>query len=113
VVMNLADEHLFTRPRSHRAPDGEFRLIYHGTLTYPCGLDLGMRAVALLKEEIPEIRLTILGMGHQMPELARLRRELGLEGFVELHEGFPPRGGPSSGHRACRPGRDGNEPTSR
>ena len=88
VVMNLADEDLFTPSRSHRSPDGEFRLIYHGTVTYRYGLDLAIRAVALVKEEIPEIRLTILGMGDQMPELARLRRELGLEGFVELDEGF-------------------------
>jgi glycosyltransferase involved in cell wall biosynthesis len=88
VVMNVADERVFARPRSPRSADGEFRLIYHGTVTQRYGLDLAIRAVALVKEEIPEVRLTILGQGDQMPELARLRGQLGLEEIVELHDEF-------------------------
>ena len=88
VVMNLADEDLFSPSRSHRSPNGEFRLIYHGTVTRRYGLDLAVRAVALVKDEIPEIRLTILGSGDQMQELARLREQLDLEGIVDLDDGF-------------------------
>ena len=88
VVMNLADEDLFTPTRSHQAPNGEFRLIYHGTVTRRYGLDLAIRAIALVKEEIPDIRLTILGDGDQMHELAHLRRQLDLEKIVDLDDGY-------------------------
>jgi glycosyltransferase involved in cell wall biosynthesis len=85
VVMNVADESIF-RPRSKRRSGPEFRLIYHGTVTHRYGLDLAVRAVALLKDEIPDLRLTIVGQGDLMPELFNLRRELGVEGYVELRD---------------------------
>ena len=88
VVMNLADEDLFTPSQPHQAHNGEFRLIYHGTVTHRYGLDLAVRAVALVKEEIPEIRLTILGDGDQMRELALLRRQLDLEKIVDLDDRY-------------------------
>jgi glycosyltransferase involved in cell wall biosynthesis len=92
VVMNLADERIFHRPAStrRRSADGAFRMLYHGTVTHRYGLDLAVRAVARLRDEIPGIRLTILGQGDQMPELVDLVRELRLGGLVDLRDQLLP-----------------------
>ena len=88
VVMNVADEEIFRPPvRRPVAPD-TFSLIYHGSVTRRYGLDLAVRAIATLRDEIPGIRLTILGKGDAMPELAALRTELGLERNVELRDEY-------------------------
>ena len=90
VVMNVADDRIFT-PQPLREPkDGELRLLYHGTVTRRYGLDLAIRAVGLLRTELPGLRLTIRGMGDDMQALFELRRELGLETAVELIDGFVP-----------------------
>jgi glycosyltransferase involved in cell wall biosynthesis len=91
VVMNLADESVFVAgPRRH-VPDRELRLLYHGTVTYRYGLDLAVRAVALLRDGHGEdVHLTILGLGDQMADLAGLVSELRLEGHVELRNEILP-----------------------
>jgi glycosyltransferase involved in cell wall biosynthesis len=95
VVMNLADDRIFRprprRPTAQARPPGRpFQLLYHGTITRRYGLDLAVRAVALVRGEIPGIRLTVLGRGDQMPELADLVRELGLEAHVDLQDRLLP-----------------------
>lgn len=95
VVMNLADERIFhpaapTAQPLGPAARGAFRLLYHGTVTHRYGLDLAVRAVARLRADIPDIRLTILGQGDQMPELVDLVRELHLETHVDLQDQLLP-----------------------
>jgi glycosyltransferase involved in cell wall biosynthesis len=85
VVMNVADERVFTPPAVSRPNEGT-HLIYHGTVTRRYGLDLAIRAVAIVRDEIPGIRLTIIGRGDDMEALGRLRRELGVEDLVELRD---------------------------
>jgi glycosyltransferase involved in cell wall biosynthesis len=86
VVMNVADERIFA-PRLRTAPTGtDFRLIYHGTITERYGLDLAIRAVDLVRGEIPRIRLTIMGTGDHLPALKELRRVLGAESIVDFRE---------------------------
>lgn len=94
VVMNLADQKIF-RPlpagrAGCRSADGAFRLLYHGTVTRRYGLDLAVRAVARLRDEIPGIRLTVLGRGDQMPELVDLVRDLRLDAHVDLRDQLLP-----------------------
>ena len=90
VVMNVADEAIFhpaaiASPRL-RDPNG-LRLIYHGTLTRRYGLDLAIRAVARVRDDIPGIHLTLLGDGDAVEELQALIEELDLGQHVELiHE---------------------------
>jgi glycosyltransferase involved in cell wall biosynthesis len=87
VVMNVADERIF-RPFGQKtvtpAADSAFRLIYHGSVVYRYGLDLAIRAVDQVRQDIPGIHLTILGRGTHMPELVELTRELGLDAHVTL-----------------------------
>jgi glycosyltransferase involved in cell wall biosynthesis len=95
VVMNLADERIFHVPARPAAPadrsaDPTFRLLYHGTITHRYGLDLAVRAVARLRDEIPGIRLTILGQGDQVAELADLVRDLRLGPHVDLQDRLLP-----------------------
>jgi glycosyltransferase involved in cell wall biosynthesis len=83
VVMNVADERIFTR-RGPRPPDGEFRIFYHGSVTSRYGLDLVIKAVDRVRDDVPGVRLTIRGSGDQRPELVGLRERLRLEGIVDL-----------------------------
>ena len=80
VVMNVADESIFrpsedARPRSPGL-DG-FRLIYHGTLVERYGLDLAVQAVAQVRHDIPQIHLTLIGLGDYVPHLTQMVQELG------------------------------------
>lgn len=87
VVMNVADERIFGRDVGATRRDGSrFELIYHGTVTYRYGLDLAIRAVGLVREDIPGVHLTILGRGDHMSALRALRSELALEVEVDLRE---------------------------
>lgn len=85
VVMNVADETVFARPGTPRENEGT-HLIYHGTVTRRYGLDLAIRAVAIVRDEIPDVRLTIIGRGDDMEALRALRRELGVQDVVELRD---------------------------
>lgn len=90
VVMNVADERIFVaRTRSRVTRDG-LHLLYHGSVHERYGLDLAVRAVATVKEEIPGVTLTIVGLGDAIPALRRLREELGVEQIVEIREELLP-----------------------
>lgn len=94
VVPNACDSRLFQpgRPASDAAAGGRrgvFRLMTHSTLLPRYGIDVAIRAMALLRERIPEARLEVLGRGDARGDLERLAAELGVAdrvafgGFVE------------------------------
>jgi glycosyltransferase involved in cell wall biosynthesis len=88
VVMNVADSRLF-RPGSPvtAARNGEgFHLIYHGTFTHRYGVDLIIHAVDRVREDIPGIRLTLLGAGETREALIKLTRSRELEEQVRFSE---------------------------
>lgn len=87
IVLNSPDESIFPEvagPGPH-AENGAFRLIYHGTLVHRSGLDLALRAVARLREEIPGLALEICGSGDAADECRRLSRELDIEEAVRFN----------------------------
>ena len=90
VTLNLPDPALFSMmPLPEIPPDqetGTFRMVYHGAIAYRLGLDLAIRAVAILRDRIPGIRLEIIGDGEQREELIELTREIGLEDVVSISE---------------------------
>jgi len=80
VVMNSPDERVFGAPR---APTpwpvrGPLRLLYHGGLAERFGVECAIRAVGLLGEDGPDIRLRVCGSGERADRerLAALAREL-------------------------------------
>ncbi|MDQ3766277.1 MAG: glycosyltransferase, partial [Actinomycetota bacterium] len=92
VIFNGADESVFSpgRPRQREDPD-RFVLISHGTVEERYGLDTIIRAVALLKQEIPGIRLDIYGDGSELARLHRLAEDLDVQHHVRFSDGYVPR----------------------
>ncbi len=93
VILNVPDTGLFKPLPARATPDkATFDLTCHGAIEKRYGQDIALRAVALLKDEIPGLRLNVLGRGEYEPELTALTRELGLEervrfwGFVSLEQ---------------------------
>jgi glycosyltransferase involved in cell wall biosynthesis len=86
VIMNVADERIFGGRPTPPSDGARFHLVYHGTVAYRYGLDLAIQALGLVRDEIPEIHLTILGTGDHMTTLVDLRRQLGLEAHVRFRE---------------------------
>jgi glycosyltransferase involved in cell wall biosynthesis len=92
VVLDGADELVFDPvlvPPAARQ-DGRFVLLSHGTVEESFGLDLVIRAVAVLRDEIPGLRLEILGEGSQVPSLRALAADLGVADRVHLSDGWIP-----------------------
>ncbi len=92
VVMNVADERIFT-PKLEKVqprPEHSLRLIYHGSVVYRYGLDLAIQAVNAVKDEIPRIHLTILGGGDAIHGLMQMTKELGLQEHVAIYDELRP-----------------------
>ncbi len=99
VLLNLPDDQHFVPqfvlpdPRMQEPasdPDVEFRLIYHGTLAHRLGMDISIKALDLIKNDIPGARLELFGDGDQLPELHALAKELDLNNKVWFSDGFKP-----------------------
>ena len=87
VVMNVADERVFhysedvcLRPHEKDA----FRLIYHGGMHERYGLDLVVRAIDQVRQDIPNIHLTLIGRGEYLPHLQHMIEELRLSQHITI-----------------------------
>lgn len=88
VVHNSADEGTFgPRPDGGGTEDG-FRLICHGSIEERYGIDTVIRAVALLRDELPDLAFDVYGEGSQREPLIALARELGVGDRVSFSDGF-------------------------
>jgi glycosyltransferase involved in cell wall biosynthesis len=84
VVPNVVDTSLFAPPDS--AGEGDTPRLLSVALLYPAkGVDLLVRAVALLAESGRDVRLDLVGDGPQRSEVVELVRVLGIEESVTLH----------------------------
>jgi glycosyltransferase involved in cell wall biosynthesis len=84
VILNAADERIFD-PSAHppaKREQGCFALICHGSVEERYGHDTLIKAVASLKERIPELRLRVYGDGSFLDEAHELVAELGVEDRV-------------------------------
>jgi glycosyltransferase involved in cell wall biosynthesis len=95
VVLNLPDPRIWRMaPPADGQPAGgeraDFRLVFHGTLAKRLGVDVAVRAVARLRDELPRLRLDLIGDGDQRAELIALAKELGVEDRVRFSEGIVP-----------------------
>ena len=86
VVLNVPNlEFNFDRYKNNsQRSDNKFLLLIHGAMLKRCGQDVAIRAIDIVKEEIPNIQLNILGYGEYEPQLKRLVSELGLENYVHF-----------------------------
>jgi len=93
VVMNVADEDIFHLPEGsqpHSSNDSEFRLFYHGTIVHRYGLDLAIQAIDQVRHDIPNVHLTILGVGYDVDNLVEMVQELDLSDYVTIDRGLRP-----------------------
>ena len=93
VMANGPDEEFFDarrHPARGREP-GRFVLICHGSIEERYGLDTLIEAAALLKDEIPGLRLAIYGEGGYLEYLRELARVRGVEALVSFSGAFVPR----------------------
>lgn len=83
IVMNAPDEKIFSRrlimPRTSQK---RFVILYHGAIVERHGLDIAVRAIALLREDIPGIEFHVYGQGESLPDFLRLVERLSLKRIV-------------------------------
>jgi glycosyltransferase involved in cell wall biosynthesis len=92
VVPNVPDETIFTpQPITVQKDPQHFRLITHGTLLKRQGVQTLIRAVPLLLDDIPELKVDILGDGDYRPELEKLAGDLGLQPYINFAGSVYPR----------------------
>jgi glycosyltransferase involved in cell wall biosynthesis len=85
---------LNTTSQERPAPDGEpdmtgRTLVTHGTIVERYGVDVIIRAMALLRRSFPDLSLRIIGTGEHVEELVRVTRSLGLEDRVTFTGSLP------------------------
>lgn len=88
VCMNHVDLSVFHR-RPRTGGNGAFRVVFPGSLQSHQGLDIAIRAFALVLKEIPGAEFHIYGDGEAKAELLRLTEELGLQERVRFFAEVP------------------------
>jgi glycosyltransferase involved in cell wall biosynthesis len=94
VIRNLPDSRLFQPDRDAIVRcDPIFTLLYLGTLSERYGVDLAIRALAILRLRIPRIKLRIIGKisgeGDYKSTLQELATKCGVEDLVEFLQPVP------------------------
>jgi glycosyltransferase involved in cell wall biosynthesis len=92
VVLNSFDDERF-RARRHasgRGDDGRFVLVCHGTIDHMYGIDLVLRAIAVLHDRIPGLELQIYGDGPGRASAQALAEELEVGDRVWFSGGWVP-----------------------
>lgn len=95
IILNSVYPKLFPHspepPSSHERSNEarSFILMYHGTLAERNGLDTAIRALALARRVVPQLRLDIQGRGEHLPILKRLAVELGVGDHVVFTDSGP------------------------
>lgn len=87
VVLNSSDEKIFNsaaRQSEDATSKRKFVLMSHGTIVKRYGLDTAIRAIAQLKDKIPDIQLNVVGDGEYLPVLRELVSQLRLEKHVRF-----------------------------
>jgi glycosyltransferase involved in cell wall biosynthesis len=88
VFINHVDRKLFY-PRTRTRTDDKFIVLFPGGLQWHQGLDLAIRALAIVVKEVPRVDFHIYGDGNMRPQLVELRANLQLEEKVKFHEPLP------------------------
>jgi glycosyltransferase involved in cell wall biosynthesis len=86
VILNVPDERLLTLarlPDGRTSTNGHFTLICHGAVEKRYGHDTMLKAVDLVKSQLPAIRLRILGRGSYAEKFASQISIMGLGEYVQ------------------------------
>ena len=85
TMLNYPDLRLF-RPLAERAKrgDAKFIFLYPGSLNYHQGVDIAIKAFAIVKDRMPNAEFHIYGEGPARLELERATSQCGLHGRVKM-----------------------------
>ena len=89
VLLNVPDIKVFanqgnSQPQNHPG----LELIYHGMVAKRNGLEIAIRAISMLKDELKQLKLKIIGDGDDILRLSELVTELGLLDIVQIIRGM-------------------------
>jgi glycosyltransferase involved in cell wall biosynthesis len=87
VVLNSSEEDVFDVERHppRGSGDGSFVILCHGSVEQRYGIDTAIEAVALLREELPELRLEVIGEGSYVEAARALAARLGVSDRVAIN----------------------------
>jgi glycosyltransferase involved in cell wall biosynthesis len=88
VVLNVPDPRVFVA-NNRRTTPRDFTIICHGTIARRLGVDVALRAMALLRTRIPEANLLVLGSGDYLSEYECLATQLQLTDSVTFQPPVP------------------------
>jgi glycosyltransferase involved in cell wall biosynthesis len=89
VVMNLPDQRRFGPSETSHYNEDPPWIVYSGSIAHRNGVDLAVRAVALLADEFPSLRLRLIGEGPALESVMQLAEDLGIANRVE-YRGLAP-----------------------
>jgi len=80
VLMNVPDPRIFEKIHlnGEAGKRDKFRLIYHGTVARRHGLEIALRAIQSIKDQIPNLEFLVVGHGDDLERIKKLVEEMGL-----------------------------------
>jgi glycosyltransferase involved in cell wall biosynthesis len=91
ILLNVPDPRIFSKHlEAGVSGDGRFRLIYHGTVARRHGLQVVLRALPKIRQEIRHLEFQVFGEGDAIPYLLHLTRELDVADCVTINRGMMP-----------------------
>lgn len=83
IIMNTVDAE--TMPKVVKQKTDKLLAVYHGTITKLYNLDFAVKALAKIKDKIPNFEFHIYGDGNQIELLESLVKDLNLSDLVFIH----------------------------
>jgi glycosyltransferase involved in cell wall biosynthesis len=91
ISMNVPDPKRFCAEKKElgfREKKDGFRMVYYGTMAKMLGIDVAIKAVALLKDRIPGFEFHIIGSRGETEEFINLSERLGVERVIKFYREF-------------------------
>ena len=89
TILNYPDPAVFSRRPRTTVSNSDFVICYPGTLSWHQGVDLVVRALAVLPRDTVNVRLLVLGDGAERTRLLSLASQLGVQERVSITGGVP------------------------
>jgi glycosyltransferase involved in cell wall biosynthesis len=83
AILNFPDRQVFY-PRGRTRNDGKFVMIFPGSLNWHQGVDIAIRALARIKDAVPNAEFHVYGDGPAVPGLVELAQSLGVGDRVKI-----------------------------
>jgi glycosyltransferase involved in cell wall biosynthesis len=84
IIPNVVDLDVFRPAQAPSASPGRAHVVITRSLEAIYGIDTAIRAAAILRRDLPQLRLSIAGSGPEREPLAQLVAELGLSDVVRF-----------------------------